>query len=149
MKDQTLGKPTRTLLAGLLASLGPEPFDPALTPTSFHTALHARRSPIKTVLLSGEVVVGAGNIYAAESLYRAGIHPLEEADAYATLRDVHHLPPEEIEERRAALADLADEPAVLLAAAAARPTPAAASTAPTDRAAPCRQSRCTDRPAGR
>lgn len=61
--------------AGLLASLGPEPFDPALTPTSFHTALHARRSQIKTVLLSGEVVVGAGNIYACEALFRAGIDP--------------------------------------------------------------------------
>ena len=61
--------------AGLLASLGPEPFDPALTPSTFHADLHTRRSPIKTVLLSGEVVVGAGNIYACEALFRAGIDP--------------------------------------------------------------------------
>ena len=61
--------------ASLLASLGPEPFDPLLTPASFHAALHARRSPIKAVLLSGEVVVGAGNIYACEALFRAGIDP--------------------------------------------------------------------------
>jgi formamidopyrimidine-DNA glycosylase len=34
-----------------------------------------RRSPIKAVLLAGEVVVGAGNIYACEALFQAGIHP--------------------------------------------------------------------------
>jgi formamidopyrimidine-DNA glycosylase len=61
--------------AKLLASLGPEPFDPALTPESFHAALHARRAPVKAVLLSGSVIVGAGNIYACEALYEAGIHP--------------------------------------------------------------------------
>jgi formamidopyrimidine-DNA glycosylase len=61
--------------AKLLASLGPEPFDPALTPVSFHAALQARRAPIKQVLLEGSVVVGAGNIYACEALFRAGIHP--------------------------------------------------------------------------
>jgi len=61
--------------ARLLASLGAEPFDAALTPESFHAALQQRRAPIKAVLLSGAVVVGAGNIYACEALYQAGIHP--------------------------------------------------------------------------
>jgi formamidopyrimidine-DNA glycosylase len=61
--------------AKLLAALGPEPFDPALTPESFHAALHARRAPVKAVLLSGSVIVGAGNIYACEALFEAGIHP--------------------------------------------------------------------------
>jgi formamidopyrimidine-DNA glycosylase len=61
--------------AKLLAPLGPEPFDAALTPESFHAALHARRAPVKTVLLSGSVIVGAGNIYACEALFEAGIHP--------------------------------------------------------------------------
>ena len=61
--------------AGLLSSLGAEPFDPALTPALFHQALHQRRSPIKAVLLSGAVVVGAGNIYACEALFQAGIDP--------------------------------------------------------------------------
>lgn len=61
--------------ATLLAKLGPEPFDPALTPLSFHAALQQRRTPIKSLLLSGEVVVGAGNIYACEALFQAGIHP--------------------------------------------------------------------------
>jgi formamidopyrimidine-DNA glycosylase len=66
--------------AKLLSSLGPEPFDPALTPERFHAALQARRAPIKAVLLGGEAVVGAGNIYACEALFQAGIHPALRAD---------------------------------------------------------------------
>lgn len=61
--------------AKLLAGLGAEPFDPALTPASFHAALQRRRSPIKAVLLAGDVIVGAGNIYACEALFQAGIDP--------------------------------------------------------------------------
>ena len=59
----------------LLQRLGPEPFDPALTPQRFHAALQQRRTPIKAALLGGELVVGAGNIYACEALFQAGIHP--------------------------------------------------------------------------
>ncbi len=66
--------------AKLLRHLGPEPFDPELTPDRFHAALRARRSPIKAVLLGGEAVVGAGNIYACEALFQAGIHPALRAD---------------------------------------------------------------------
>lgn len=58
-----------------LAGLGREPFDEALDEPGFHAALKSRRSPIKAVLLSGDVVVGAGNIYACEALFQAGIHP--------------------------------------------------------------------------
>ena len=64
----------------LLARLGAEPFDPALTPEVFHAALQRRRAPIKAVLLAGDVVVGAGNIYACEALFQAGIHPALHAD---------------------------------------------------------------------
>jgi formamidopyrimidine-DNA glycosylase len=66
--------------APLLARLGDEPFDPGLTPQRFHAALQARRAPIKSVLLAGDVVVGAGNIYACEALFRARIHPALRAD---------------------------------------------------------------------
>lgn len=66
--------------ATLLARLGPEPFDPALTPHRFHEILHKRRSPIKAVVLSGEALVGAGNIYACEALFHAGIDPRQRAD---------------------------------------------------------------------
>lgn len=61
--------------ATLLARLGQEPFDPTLTPQVFHAALRGRRAAIKNVLLSGDPVVGAGNIYACEALFKAGIDP--------------------------------------------------------------------------
>lgn len=66
--------------ATLLQRLGAEPFDPALTPQAFHAALQRRHSPVKAVLLAGDVVVGAGNIYACEALFQAGIHPALRAD---------------------------------------------------------------------
>jgi formamidopyrimidine-DNA glycosylase len=59
----------------LLSVLGPEPFDPALDEAGFHAGLKARRAPVKAALLSGELVVGAGNIYACEALHIAGIDP--------------------------------------------------------------------------
>ena len=59
----------------LLSVLGPEPFDSALDEVGFHAGLQARRTPVKTVLLSGELVVGAGNIYACEALHLARIDP--------------------------------------------------------------------------
>ena len=59
----------------LLSVLGPEPFDPALDEAVFHAGLKARRTPVKAALLSGELVVGAGNIYACEALHLARIDP--------------------------------------------------------------------------
>jgi formamidopyrimidine-DNA glycosylase len=59
----------------LLARLGAEPFDAALTADALHAALRGREGAIKPLLLGGRVVVGAGNIYACEALFRAGIHP--------------------------------------------------------------------------
>jgi formamidopyrimidine-DNA glycosylase len=61
--------------AKLLGGLGREPFDATLTAHALHGALQGRQAPIKAVLVGGEVVVGAGNIYACEALYRAGIDP--------------------------------------------------------------------------
>lgn len=72
--------------ATLLASLGPEPFDEALTPERFHASLKARRAPVKQVLLSGQAVVGAGNIYACEALFRARIDPRTRADTLSRPR---------------------------------------------------------------
>lgn len=73
----SLGSPPA---ARLLSSLGHEPFDDALTPEFLHAALRRRRAPIKQVLLAGDIVVGAGNIYACEALFAAGIHPGLRAD---------------------------------------------------------------------
>lgn len=64
-------------LAGhpLLRGLGAEPFDDGFTAQRLHAATRGRRVSIKQLLLSGSVVVGVGNIYASESLFRAGIRP--------------------------------------------------------------------------
>jgi formamidopyrimidine-DNA glycosylase len=61
--------------AKLLAGLGLEPFDRAFTGAHLYAALRGRRMAIKQVLLAGDVVVGAGNIYACEALFAAGIDP--------------------------------------------------------------------------
>lgn len=65
----------RGLPGKLLAGLGKEPFDPALTGAEVHARLRGRRVSIKQALLAGDIVVGAGNIYACEALFRAGIDP--------------------------------------------------------------------------
>lgn len=70
----------------LLARLGAEPFDTSFDAAAFHRALRQRRAPIKAVLLAGEVVVGAGNIYACEALHQAGIHPALRSDRISARR---------------------------------------------------------------
>jgi formamidopyrimidine-DNA glycosylase len=70
----------------LLAKLGIEPFDPAFDADYLHAHLRGRRSAIKTVLLSGDVVVGVGNIYASEALFGAGIHPSRAAGRLSAQR---------------------------------------------------------------
>lgn len=72
--------------ATLLAGLGREPDDPQLTAAWFHDQLHRRRAPIKQVLLAGDVVVGAGNIYACEALFDAGIDPRTRAQSLSRPR---------------------------------------------------------------
>ena len=72
--------------ARLLASLGHEPFDVRLTPEFLRASLRRRRAAIKSVLLAGDVVVGAGNIYACEALFSAGIHPRTPAERVGPVR---------------------------------------------------------------
>jgi formamidopyrimidine-DNA glycosylase len=66
--------------ATLLAKLGAEPFDASLTPLAFHAALQRRSVAVKAALLSGSIVVGAGNIYACEALFDAAIDPRTRAN---------------------------------------------------------------------
>ncbi|ALT76109.1 bifunctional DNA-formamidopyrimidine glycosylase/DNA-(apurinic or apyrimidinic site) lyase [Paucibacter sp. KCTC 42545] len=61
--------------AKLLAGLGLEPFDPRFTGEYLRAGLSGRRVAVKSALLAGDIVVGAGNIYACESLFLAGIDP--------------------------------------------------------------------------
>ena len=63
----------------LLRGLGPEPLDAAFDGDYLFARSRGRSAPVKTFLMDQKVVVGVGNIYAAESLFRAGIHPLRAA----------------------------------------------------------------------
>ncbi len=65
----------------VLAGLGPEPFDPDLTPETLYLRLQSRRKQIKTLLLDQSFLAGIGNIYADEALHRAGLHPLRLSDS--------------------------------------------------------------------
>jgi len=59
----------------LLAHLGIEPLSRALTPQRLHALTRPHRTAIKHFLMDGRRVVGVGNIYASEALFRAGINP--------------------------------------------------------------------------
>lgn len=63
----------------LLARLGPEPLSEAFDGAWLHRVTRGLRAPIKHVLMDSHRVVGVGNIYASESLFRARIHPLQPA----------------------------------------------------------------------
>ncbi|NDU92692.1 MAG: hypothetical protein G3I10_08825, partial [Ferrovum sp.] len=71
---------------GLFERLGLEPFDPAFSGAVFWQRTRGRSASIKQVLLTGEIVVGVGNIYASESLFRAGIHPQRAAGRISVAR---------------------------------------------------------------
>lgn len=63
------------------AALGVEPLGEAFTPEALHRALLGSRSPVKVRLMDQRRVVGVGNIYASEALYRAGIDPHRPANS--------------------------------------------------------------------
>jgi formamidopyrimidine-DNA glycosylase len=66
----------RALEHPLLAVLGPEPFGNDFNEPYLAQRLQGRRTPIKAALLDQRIVAGLGNIYVAETLYRARISPL-------------------------------------------------------------------------
>jgi formamidopyrimidine-DNA glycosylase len=59
----------------LLAGLGLEPLEDIFSAKILYQKTRNRSAPVKQVLLAGDIVVGVGNIYASESLFRAGINP--------------------------------------------------------------------------
>lgn len=59
----------------LLAHLGPEPLTSDFTSEHLHAACRGRKTSIKNLIMDSRIVVGVGNIYASESLFRAGIRP--------------------------------------------------------------------------
>jgi len=59
--------------------LGPEPLCDEFDIEYLLVHCCGRKMPIKTFIMDAHVVVGVGNIYAAESLFLAGIHPMRAA----------------------------------------------------------------------
>jgi formamidopyrimidine-DNA glycosylase len=74
-----LWAPDPVLAHPLLRDLGPEPFDAAFDADYFWRRTRSRSAAIKLALMDSHLVVGVGNIYANESLFRAGIRPTTRA----------------------------------------------------------------------
>ena len=70
----------------LLARLGPEPFSNSFHGAWLHARSRRRRTAVKNFLMDGRTVAGVGNIYAAEALFEAGIHPARSAGRIARRR---------------------------------------------------------------
>ena len=68
-------------LAELFASLGPEPFDPALTVDVLSERLASRTTSLKSLLLNQHFLAGLGNIYVDEVLFACKLHPRRPADS--------------------------------------------------------------------
>lgn len=63
----------------VLGDLGPDAL--TMTEADFVAQVRRKKSPIKPTLLDQHLIAGVGNIYADESLYRAGLHPLRPANS--------------------------------------------------------------------
>ncbi len=63
----------------LIDSLGPEPLSDAFSGAYLYERSRHKKVAVKSFVMDGQVVVGAGNIYAAESLFRAGVRPTRPA----------------------------------------------------------------------
>ncbi len=72
----------------LLRDLGPEPLSDDFDGDYLFELSRGRKAPVKTFLMDQKVVVGVGNIYAAEALFAAGVSPLRAAGKVARERYV-------------------------------------------------------------
>lgn len=78
----------------LLERLGPEPFSAAFDADYLYRITRGRRVAIKQLLMNSQLVVGVGNIYASEALFRARLRPgraarsLTRADAARLVRAI-------------------------------------------------------------
>ncbi|MGV8922976.1 MAG: bifunctional DNA-formamidopyrimidine glycosylase/DNA-(apurinic or apyrimidinic site) lyase [Thermomonas sp.] len=70
----------------LLARLGPEPLSDDFDGDGLFARSRGRSAPVKTFLMDQVVVVGVGNIYAAEALFIAGISPMRAAGSISRRR---------------------------------------------------------------
>ena len=63
----------------LIRSLGPEPLETTFDACYLHNKANKRSCSIKALIMNSQIVVGVGNIYASEALFRAGINPKRQA----------------------------------------------------------------------
>ena len=70
----------------LLAHLGPEPLSGDFDGALLYARSRKRRGAVKNFVMDGRIVVGVGNIYASESLFRAGIDPRRQAGRISRAR---------------------------------------------------------------
>ena len=63
----------------LIANLGPEPLSPEFNGPLLFRLSRGKQTPVKSFIMDNHVVVGVGNIYANEALFKAGIHPKRKA----------------------------------------------------------------------
>ncbi len=59
----------------LISRLGPEPLESLFTGDYLFSKVQNKKSPIKNIIMDSHIVVGVGNIYASESLFKAGVIP--------------------------------------------------------------------------
>jgi formamidopyrimidine-DNA glycosylase len=81
-----LWSPQAATMHPLLASLGPEPFSAEFDADYMYRSMRHRGAAIKLALMDNHLVVGVGNIYANEALFRAGIRPARPANRIAHAR---------------------------------------------------------------
>jgi len=70
----------------LLRDLGPEPLSGAFSGNHLWQRSRGRKGAVKNFIMDGKIVVGVGNIYAAEALFMAGIHPMRAAGRVSAVR---------------------------------------------------------------
>lgn len=63
----------------LISHLGPEPLAPEFNGAVLFRRSRGKNTPVKSFIMDNHVVVGVGNIYANEALFKAGIHPRRKA----------------------------------------------------------------------
>jgi formamidopyrimidine-DNA glycosylase len=91
------------LLHPLLAKLAPEPLGAAFDAEYLYRATRRRTVAIKHLIMNSQIVVGVGNIYASEALFRARIAPrraarrITRAEAHALVQSIKEVLAEAVE----------------------------------------------------
>lgn len=110
----TVALMTPTRFAGWEATMGPEPFDEALTAEAFAKSVRSSRRAIKTIIMDQHRIAGVGNIYANEALWRSKIRPsrrgttITRAQASLLLQEIRDVLRVAVEQRGTSFRDYQD-----------------------------------------